>query len=449
MTVSERNEKTGSTLISGTVWRNWARTVEVRPTLVARPTSVAGVQRAIETARARGITVKAVGAGHSFTAIAEAPGVQLDLTRLTGLIDVDQARRRVRLLAGTCLRDIPELLAPYALAMENLGDIDSQSISGAISTGTHGTGASFGGIATQVVAALVVTASGDLLRIDENQNSELLPALSLGLGALGILVEVTLQCVPQFVLQAVEQPERLDAVLESVLERAAAVDHFEFYWFPHTKTALTKSNTRLPADAHREPLTVTKAYLDDVVVANGVFRLTCNLGRIAPAAIPGINRMAEKLTGNRRFTDLSTNVFITRRTVRFKEMEYAIPAEHVVSALREINAVIQRRGLRISFPLEVRFAKEDSLWLSTASGRATVYIAAHRFFREDHREYFAALEEVLRSFGGRPHWGKMHTQDAESLRQVYPHFDNFIELRDRLDPERLFANRYLDRVLGA
>lgn len=447
MTVRDITETTGSTLVAGTVWRNWARTVQARPQLVARPTSIAGVQRTIEAARARGLGVKAVGAGHSFTAIAEAADVQLDLAGLAGLIAVDPASRRVTLAAGTRLRAIPGLLAPYGLAMENLGDIDAQSISGAISTGTHGTGVGFGGIATQVVGAVLVTASGDVLRVDEDQNSELLPAVALGLGALGILVEVTLQCVPQFVLQAVERPEPLDDVLESLLERAAAVDHFEFYWFPHTKTALTKTNTRLPADAECAPLTRSKAYLDDVFVANGVFRLTCNLGKVAPAVVPGINRMAEKLTGNRRFTDQSTSVFTTRRTVRFKEMEYAIPAEHVVAALREINAVIEKRGLRISFPLEVRFARADSLWLSTANGRASAYIAVHQFFREDHREYFAAVEEVLRSFGGRPHWGKMHTQDAESLRQVYPHFADFQALRDRLDPERLFVNEYVARVL--
>lgn len=449
MTIDGVHAQAGSTLAPGRLWRNWSRTVEVRPQLVARPTSIGGVTRAIGMAQARGLTVKAVGAGHSFTAIAEAPGMQLDLTGLTGLIDVDPARRRVTLAAGTRLRDVPGLLAPYALALENLGDIDAQSISGAISTGTHGTGTSFGGLATQVVGATLVTARGDVLTVDESENSELLPAVSLGLGALGILVEVTLQCVPLFILQAVEQPEQLDAVLESVLERAAAVDHFEFYWFPHTRTALTKTNTRLPSDADRQPLTAAKAYLDEVVMANGVFRLTCTLGRLTPAVVPGINRMAQKLTGNRRFTDWSTDVFTTRRTVRFTEMEYAIPAEHVANALREIDAVIERRGFRVSFPLEVRFAREDSLWLSTASGRASAYIAVHRFFREDHREYFAAVEDVLRSFEGRPHWGKVHTQDAESLRLAYPRFDDFVALRDRLDPDRLFTNPYLARVLGA
>ena len=209
--------------------------MKVRPQRVEFPDSTAAVQRAVKAAAARGMQVKAVGAGHSFSGIAVASGVLLDLTDLTGLVSADRERGRVTVRAGTRLHQIPRLLAPYGLAMQNLGDIDRQSISGAISTGTHGTGAGFGGIATQVTGATLVTADGELLVVDESQNAELLPAVALGLGALGILVEVTLQCVPAFLLHAVERPEGLGEVLGSLNERVAASDHFEFYWFPHTE----------------------------------------------------------------------------------------------------------------------------------------------------------------------------------------------------------------------
>ena len=433
---------------TGAKWRNWGRTEEVTPLRVERPANVGAVQRAVVAALHSGLTIKPVGAGHSFTGIAVAPGVQLDLGAVSGLISVDTARLRVTLGAGTKLHRIPTLLQPFGLAMANLGDIDRQSISGAISTGTHGTGAQFGGIATQVVGAVLVVGDGSMLTVNETENAELLPAVALGLGSLGVLVEVTLQCVPAFVLHALEQAEPLGDVLDALPARVASADHFEFYWFPHTSTALTKANRRLPGSADRHPLTPLKRFIDDELVANQIFRATCTVGTRFPAVIPRVNRLAEKLTGTREFTDHSARVFTTRRTVRFVEMEYAIPAAEVPDALREIDELIERRGWRISFPVEVRFAASDDLWLSTASGRDTGYIAVHRFYRDNPAEYFRAVEEIMMAHSGRPHWGKMHYRDAASLAEVYPHFGQFCALRDQLDPARLFTNPYLDRVLG-
>lgn len=332
--------------------------------------------------------------------------------------------------------------------MTNLGDIDRQSIAGAISTGTHGTGARFGGIATQVVAATLVTADGELLTVSETENAEMLPAVALGLGALGILVDVTIQCVPAFVLEAVERPEPLDAVVDDLVARADAVDHFEFYWFPHTDTALTKSNTRPPADAPTKPLSAASRLVDDVLVGNVVHQSVCSAGRAAPRLVPGINRFSARVWGDRTFSDASHRVFATSRGVRFREMEYAVPVENLASAFRGVQRVIDEHGWRIEFPIEVRVAAADDLWLSTASGRPSGYIAVHRYWKTDPTDYFAAVEEVMLAHGGRPHWGKMHTLDASALRSRYPRFDDFVALRDRLDPRRAFRNPYLDRVLG-
>jgi FAD-linked oxidoreductase len=389
-----------------------------------------------------------VGAGHSFTGIAVAPGALLELRDLSGLVSVDADRGRVTLLAGTRLHRIPALLAPFGLAMENLGDIDRQSISGAISTGTHGTGARFGGIAAQVVGATLVTASGDLLAVNEDENPELVPAVALGLGALGILVDVTLQCVPAYVLHAVEQPEPLDDVLAALEDRVAAADHFEFYWFPHTDRAMTKTNTRLPDGAPRHPLSPVGKWIDDTLVGSGLHQVACSTGRAIPALVPTINRVSAKVWGDREFTDASARVFATSRSVRFREMEYALPVANVRPAFEALRALVDERGWRIGFPVEVRFAAADDRWMSTAHGRASGYIAVHRYWREDPTEYFEAVEEIMLGFEGRPHWGKMHTLGAETFRERYPRFDDFVALRDRLDPERLFRNPYLDRVLG-
>jgi len=433
---------------SGAVWRNWAGTESLRPQRVERPTSAGAVQRAVIAAGRAGQRIKAVGAGHSFTGIAVAPGVQLDLHGLAGLIGVDAATGRATLAAGTPLHRLPRLLEPHGLALPNMGDVDRQTISGATSTGTHGTGLGLGGLATQIVALTLVTGDGSLLRVSETENAELLPAARLGLGALGIIVDVTIQCVPAFLLHAVEAAEPLDAVLDTWLERSSGADHFEFYWFPHTVSALTKTNTRLPFGAERAPLGRVSGWVDDELLANGLYRAICALGTAVPAVVPGFNRLAESLSGRREYTDVSSSVFVSNRTVRFREMEYAIPLTLVPAALREVRELIQRRGWRISFPVEVRSAAADDLWLSTASGRETGYIAVHRYHREDHTEFFQAVEAIMRAHGGRPHWGKIHYQDAASLRTVYPRFDDFLLVRDKLDPERRFSNSYLERVLG-
>ncbi len=402
----------------------------------------------MKAALAQGLTVKAVGAGHSFTGIAVAPGVLLELDDMQGLVSADAGTGLVTLLGGTRLHRIPGLLARHGLAMQNLGDIDRQSIAGAISTGTHGTGVDFGGIGTQVRGLTMVTADGEFLRIDAEHNAEMLPGAVVGLGALGIVVEVTLQCVPTFLLHAVDEPVPLEEALDTLHERAADADHLEFYWHPHTEVALMKTQRRLPESARRRPIPRLRHWTDETVLANGVFGAFCAVSRFAPAVIPPFNRLAVKLTGDAEYTDRSHRVLIHRRAVRFREMEYAIASEHVVTAFQAIRSLIAERGWRVEFPVEVRFAAGDELWMSTASGRNSAYIAVHRYWRVDPREYFDAVEQIMLDLGGRPHWGKLHSLTDGQLRERYPRFDDFVALRDRLDPGRLFGNRHLERILG-
>lgn len=430
----------------GARWRNWGRSVVASPKYRAFATTTDEVIDALAFARSSGLTIKPVGAGHSFTPVAATDGVQLDISAHDGVLAVDG--NLVTLAAGTNLYQLPALLGSLGLALENMGDIDRQTIAGALSTGTHGTGGRFGGLATQVVAMTIVTADGTVLRISETENSELLPAARIGLGALGIVVDVTIRCVPEFMLHAVEKGEPLEEVLDHWLERVAAVDHFEFYWFPHTTSALTKTNTHLPADTPRKPQGRFAAWVDDEFLPNGVYIALCQLGVVAPATTPPLNRLSERLIAQREVTDGWHAVFTSPRRVRFREMEYSLPREHVPAALRAIRNLIDARGWRITFPIEVRATAADDNWLSTAHGRESGYIAVHRYFREDPTEYFREVEAILRDFEGRPHWGKMHNRTAADLRPVYPRFDDFLAVRDRLDPNRLFANEYLTRVLG-
>jgi FAD-linked oxidoreductase len=425
-----------------TRWRNWGRSVQSNPALRVRATSVEHVIAAVRLARDRGLTLKTVGAGHSFSAIAATDGIQLDVSALDGVLRADGAL--ITLGAGTNLHQLPALLDPLGLAMENLGDIEMQTLAGATATGTHGTGLRFGGLATRIRAATMVTAAGAVEVIDDPVR---LQAVSLGLGALGVLVDLTIECVPTFPVHALERPEHVDAVLAEWPHRIASADHFEFYVWPHTDTVLTKTNTRLPADAVREPVSAFGAWMDDRM-NNQVFAATLALGRLAPPLIPPINRLAVKLTGDRQFSDWSQSVFTSLRTTRFREQEFAIPVQAVPDAVRAMRELIDARGWRISFPIEVRAAAADDLMLSTASGRDTGYIAVHRSVHDDPAVYFREVEQVLVDFGGRPHWGKMHTRDLGHLSSVYPRFGEFLAVRDELDPDRLFANPYLERVLG-
>ncbi len=434
--------------MTGRSWVNWGRSQSARPNEVLQPGSAGEVCDVVSKAAATGRRVKAIGSGHSFSGIAVAPEIQLDLGNLRGIIGIDKERRRVTVGGGTPLWQLSRLLAPHGLALENMGDIDRQSISGAISTGTHGTGISFGGLATQVVGLTLVSGTGELVRVTEEHNSEFLPAARVGLGALGVIVEVTLQCVPSFAIHAAERVESLAAVVDTFDQRVTHTDHFEFFWFPHTDVALTKHNTRLPADSPVESAGRFAQWVEEELVENGVLGAMAVLGSVAPAALPALNRTVTRLASGREHVQRSDRVFTSPRRVRFKEMEYAIPYEAAMDAFAELQAVIAERGWRIGFPVEVRATAADENWLSTAHGRRSAYIAVHRFAREDPAEYFAAVEQIMRRYDGRPHWGKMHNRTALDLRETYSRFDDFVAVREKLDPKRTFANDYLRSVLG-
>ncbi|WP_262406036.1 D-arabinono-1,4-lactone oxidase [Protaetiibacter sp. SSC-01] len=448
MTATTEGRTTQAPLRASGAWRNWGRSEASRPAFRASPSTVAEVQAVVRTARERGMPVKTVGAGHSFTAIAATDGILVDLDRLQGVVTANSETGRVTLAAGTRLYQLPELLAPWGLALQNMGDIDRQSIAGATSTGTHGTGLAFGGLATTITGAVLVTGDGSILRVNERENAELLPAVRLGLGALGVLVELEIQCVPAYLLKAVEHPEPFE-VIDEFRARVEAADHFELYWWPHTDRVMTKTNTRLPLDAGRAPVGGFANWIEEEVMSNGALAAMCNVGHLAPKITPSINRLATRVYGDREYTDYSYEVFTAPRRVRFREMEYALPLDEIPAALHELRAMIDASGWRISFPVEVRAAAPDENWLSTAHGRESGYIAVHRYLRDDPEEYFRAAEQIFLAHGGRPHWGKMHYLDASIFAERYPRFGDFLKVRDRLDPDRTFRNAYLDRVLGA
>jgi FAD/FMN-containing dehydrogenase len=269
----------------------------------------------------------------------------------------------------------------------------------------------------------------------------------VGLGALGIVTAVTFRVVPAFLLEAREDPMSWTQVLSHLDELTADNEHFEFYWFPHSEGCLTKRNNR--SDGPARPLPRWRYLLDDEFLSTSVFRLTNQLGRQIPAAIPTINSVAARALGSRTYIDAAYRVFTSPRRVRFKEEEYAVPRAALSDVLAEVRSLFRRRDWRISFPIEVRVTPADDVWLSTAYGRDSAYIAIHVFHSAPHQQYFDDVEAIMTSVGGRPHWGKMHTRDAYYLSGAYPRMSQFVALRDQLDPDRRFGNAYLRQVLGS
>jgi L-gulono-1,4-lactone dehydrogenase len=428
-------------------WQNWAGNQAAAPQRLVTPRSAAEVAEAVTLATRDGLTVRMTGSGHSFTAVAATSGVMLDPGGLRAVRSVDEETGQVTVEAGCRLRDLNEALYARGLALANMGDIQEQTVAGAIQTGTHGTGRDLGGIAAQVTALEMVLADGSVACCSADQSAELFQAARIGLGALGVLTAVTLRVVPAFLLTAREEPMNWAEVIARLDELASANEHFEFYWFPHTDGCLTKRNNR--SDGPPRPLPRWRHQLDDEFLSNTLFGATCRLGQRFPAVIPAINGVAARALGARTYTDAAYRVFTSPRRVRFKEQEYAIPREHLAEALTAVRDLFSRHTWRISFPIEVRIAPGDDVWLSTAYGRSTAYIAIHVFHTAPHEEYFREVEAVMTALGGRPHWGKLHTRDAAYLRGAYPRFADFVTLRDQLDPDRRFANPYTEQVLGS
>ena len=429
-------------------WRNWAGNVPVTPARWYRPDSADGIAEAIGGAARDGLTVRAVGSGHSFTPIAAAPGAALDLSGWTGIVAADTRSGLVTVRSGTRLRELNEDLHRLGLALANLGDIDVQTVAGALSTGTHGTGAALGGLATQVEALELILADGTVVSCSAKERPELFAAARVGLGALGILTEVTLRCVPAFALAAEEGPEPVADVIERFGELAGGHDHFEFYWIPYGRNALVKRNNRLPAGRAPSPLPRARRFYEYEVMENAGFGLLCRTGRAMPRLIPRLNRVTSAALSRRSYSDRSYRVFTTPRRVRFVESEYAVPVAEAPAVLAELRREVPKLADPVMFPVEVRVAAADDIWLSTANGRPSAYIAIHQYAGLPHAAYFALFESIVATVGGRPHWGKLHTLDADRLRALYPHFGDFVKVRDEADPAGRFANPYLDRILG-
>ncbi len=435
-------------------WRNWAGNQRIYPVRVERPTTEAEVADLVRRAVADDLRVRVVGAGHSFTAVARTDDVLVSLDELTGLVAVDDATGRATVRAGMRLCDLNPELDARGLAMPNLGDIAYQSVAGAISTSTHGTGLGFRSIAAGVVGLRLVAGDGTVVVLDDDHDPDLRDVARVGLGALGVITEVTLQCVPAFNLHAIDEIMAVDDVVAGFDGWAETTDHAEFFWMPHTGMAQVKRNTRT-TEAPRPARNVRhavrrrwKRFKNKELLENVAFGALNHVGRLRPSAIPRLNSLVFDEVGRAEYLTTSYEVFASERRVRFLEMEYAVPREHGLEAFGRVRSLIDTLDRPISFPVEFRILGGDDVPLSTAEGRDTCYIAVHVFRGTPFEEYFRGVESIMDDYEGRPHWGKLHFQTADTLARRYPQWDRFQQARERLDPTRRFTNQYLETVLG-
>jgi L-gulono-1,4-lactone dehydrogenase len=430
-------------------WQNWAGTASADPARRRWPRSAEEIADAVTSAAKDGLTVRALGSGHSFTSAAATSGVAIDLSCWTGIVAADLESGLITVRSGTTLRELNAALDVLGLAMANLGDIDAQTISGAISTGTHGTGARLGGLAAQVAGLELVLADGSVVTCSADERPDLFAAARVSVGALGVISTVTLQCVPAFTLAAEEQPMALDEVLARFGEFAEDNDHFEFFWLPYGKNALLKRNNRVAQGAGPGPMPGWRRFYEYEVMENAAFGALCRTGRAMPATIKPLGRLTSALLSKRAYSAPSHEVFVTPRRVRFVESEYAVPRAVLLDVFAELRSGVQRLANPVMFPVEIRVTAADDIWLSTAYGRDSAYVAIHQYAGLPYQEYFRLFESIVTAAGGRPHWGKMHTRDAGYLAGAYPRFADFLRVRDETDPGRLFANPYLEQVFGS
>jgi L-gulonolactone oxidase len=428
------------------IWSNWAGNQQCVPSSWERPTSEDELVDIVRRAAADGRRVKVVGAGHSFTGIACTDGALVDLSSYGRVVDADPGTGQVTVQAGITLHRLCDELDARGLAMENMGDIAYQSIAGATATATHGTGWHFGNISSRIVGMRLIAGDGSIVEATADKNPDVLHAARVGVGALGIVSTVTLQAVPAFRLHAIEAPLPVDEILSDFDGYMSSADHVEFYWVPHTKWALTKRNRR--TDEPAKPRGRMTELVNDELLTNVAFGTMCRIGRWRPNLIPRLAKILPSASSTTEYTDRSDKVFTSPRRVHFYEMEYAVPRDAIPEALNRVRQLVDEIGMQISFPVEVRVVAPDDIPLSTASGRASGYIAVHVYRGTPYDANFQGVERIMDSYDGRPHWGKMHFQRAETLAPRYPEWDAFQQVRRRMDPDGRFTNPYLERVLG-
>ncbi|MBL7728359.1 MAG: FAD-binding protein [Dinghuibacter sp.] len=423
--------------------KNWSGHLKWQPEHLVYPQSHEELAQWVQLAVQQNRKVRVIGSGHSFTPLAVCTDILIVLDKLSGIVSVNQATRQVTVKAGTKLHELNRLLNTHGLALENLGDIDVQSVAGAICTGTHGTGIQFGNLSTQVSQITFINGKGETVTCSETEEVELFKAVQVSLGAFGIITEVTFKCVSSYTLNLQVGKKPLEEVLQQLHHYNTRNRNFEFYWFPHTSWVVTKELNLTDQPPVKKAV---KDFFQETVLENYAFKAVCELAHRIPRLTRRISRFSAATIGAYQKTRKSFEVFSTRRLVKFNEMEYNVPAAAYTDVKKEIVQWVNRNNRDVMFPMENRFVQEDDIYLSPAYRRPSAYIAVHVYNKAGFEQYFRGIEAIFRAYNGRPHWGKMHTLQQKELEQLYPMWHVFDAFRRQHDPGNIFLTPYLQTL---
>ncbi|MCO4294612.1 FAD-binding protein [Solitalea sp. MAHUQ-68] len=428
-----------------TTWSNWSGSVQCSPLGVLFPASEEEIVQIIHKASKEGKKIRMIGSGHSFSNLVETNDYIVSLDNLRGIISIDKGKQEVTVKAGTKIKEFGHLLFENGLAQENLGDIDVQSLAGAISTGTHGTGTAFGNLSTQLTGIKFINGKGEVIYCSTNENEQLFKAAQVSLGTLGIITELTFKAIPAYKLEFTSGKETLDEVLNNYERYNKENRNFEFYWFPGTNIVQTKfSNASdLPAKEYG-----TANYITDMLLENHAFGVLSKITNWFPKASKTIAQISAKAVSTSHKINWSHKVYALPRLVKFHEMEYNIPLEAFREVKRDVQKAFDKHKFDVHFPTENRFVKGDDIWLSPAYERDSAYIAFHVYKPNPYKEYFKVMEDICLAVGGRPHWGKMHTRTGADFEKLYPKWNDFQAIRQEMDPEGIFLSPYMQQICG-
>lgn len=425
--------------------KNWSENVQWNPKDILYPSSEQEVAEIVKEASKSKRKIRAIGSGHSFTPVCATDDITISLDNMQNISRIGDSNIAYA-QGGTKLYKLGAGLENLGLAQENLGDINKQSVAGALSTGTHGTGTRFGSISSQIEEVTFVNGKGEIHTVTYESDPDLFRSLQVSVGTLGIITGLKLRCIPAYNLHLKKKKEKLTDVLANLEKHNAENRNFEFYWLPHTEYTQTKYSNTIEQKGKETSAAV--AWFNEVFLENYMLEVICKIAKAIPSLNPAMSKLTAAFIGNEEKIKASHEVFATVRKVKFTEMEYSVPMEHYQTVMQELLRAFEKNKYAINFPIENRFVMEDEPYLSTSYGRKSAYIACHAYKGVDNTKYFRDLEEIFQHYGGRPHWGKMHTCDANYLSKQYAKWDVFQKIREEQDPNQIFTNPHIQKIFG-
>lgn len=419
-------------------WHNWSGSQRATPRQWLNPRDEAELAKQLRAASGE---IRVTGASHSFSAVCKTSDTLVSIDQLRGIVSHDAETLQATVWAGTRLRDLGEPLWAIGQGLVNQGDVDPQSVGGACGTSTHGTGITLGSFSSVVRGVRLMTPSGEVIEADAQRDAEVYQAARTSLGALGIATQIRLQNRKAYKLHEREYVEPLETVLANLDKSIKENRHYEFWAFFQTDDALVKVLNETEADDTPAP--------SFELPVDHILDLASEIAHGLPGMDGAMQKMLTGLHTEVERVGRSHRIFPSSRNSRFNEMEYELPADQGPDCLREILEVVRQSGIRTLFPVEYRMVAADDAWLSPFYGRDTASISVHQYHTVDYRELFDLVEPIFWKYGGRPHWGKLHTLDAKRLSALYPKWDDYQAVRRRLDPQGRMLNEHLRKVLIA